>query len=82
MRAQYRFHKREFYNQYAVNSYDGNSLSIEIVDAETDFPVIEIVRDDDRKQFTMWVEEGTPYYLVLKVMKEAENDSFFQTFVD
>ena len=59
-----------------------DGLSIEIIDAETDVAVIEFFRHDDRKQFTIRIEEGTPYYLALKVMKEAENDSFFQTFVD
>jgi hypothetical protein len=64
------------------NKYEENGLAIEIVDTEIEKVVIEIFRHDDRKQFTMWVEEGTPYYLVLKVMKEAEDDSFFQAFVD
>ena len=82
MRAQYRFHKREFYKQYAgaVSTRDG--LSIEIIDTETDVAVIEIFRHDDRKQFTIRVEEGTPYELALKVLKETEQDDFFQTFVD
>jgi len=82
LRPEYRFHKREFYKQYAGDVSTRDGLSIEIVDAETDETVIEIFRHDDRKQFTIRIEEGTPYYLALKVIKEAEQDEFFQTFVD